>query len=846
MLRTARRLVPPALACLLLPFVPLAAEAAGPRQVRIALDARVTLQRVLAAGLDVVESRPGASVDVLEWPGDQATIAALGAALEVVDADPGLHAAEHARAELAAAPRPALRRVLSAARGDGVFRAEAYPPAGSGSLGGFWTLAEIKMKLDDLVASDVNDVVANRIDTLGYSVQGRPVWGLKLGRTVAGPDTRPVAFFNALTHSREPGGMQALFYFVDDLLAHYGTDPVATYLLDARQIYVVPVVNPDGYAFNQRIYDSTATFGLWRKNLRDSNLNGTTGIGDGVDINRNFGFNWGFNDTGSSPTPTSDTYRGPAAWSEPETRIQRDLVAALRPSTGFSFHTYSDLFVHPWGWTPLGTPDSLKFQTWSDEFAITNGFAAGPGPRILYAVNGEFSDWTYGDTLLKPRAFTWTPEVGSASDGFWPPPSRMTAISQSVLRPCYQVAGAAGPWVRVERASLLEGALAAGNLAHLVVRARNLGASGQAGPGLEASLTALDAGIEVSPGVVRYPALGSFESADPQAGGSFLVAAVDTVTPGRMVRFRVDFTDASGLFARDTVELVVGAPTVVTLDPCETLAGWTVVAGGWGITAGDPVHPDAYLADSPAGLYPSRSTAQLVRGTTLDLSAGVHAWLLFEDRWGFEQDYDAGLVEASLDGVTWQTLRGNGTVRSVSLNVAGAGRDILGGTRWRWRNDRFDLSSFAGGAAAGAVRLRLRALSDSGTNFDGLAVDSLRVVLYDPAQQPAPVAVGRGPRPVRLLFAPPSPNPARGTIAFAFETPDAGTLSLEILDLQGRRVHERTHAIAQAADGAPYASRFLWGWDLRDDAGRRVAPGLYLARLRSPSGEAVRRFIVLP
>ena len=160
------------------------------------------------------------------------------------------------------------------------------------------------------------------------------------------------------------------------------------------------------------------------------------------------------------------------------------MFSALKPVSGFSFHTYSDLFVHPWGWTTAGTPDSARFQAWSDEFTLTNGFVAGPGPRVLYAVNGEFSDWAYGDTLLKPRAFTWTPEVGGANDGFWPPPSRMAAISESVLRPCWQAAGIAGPWVRAARASLLEGALAAGGVAHLVVRARNIGASGQAGPGL--------------------------------------------------------------------------------------------------------------------------------------------------------------------------------------------------------------------------------------------------------------------------------------------------------------------------------------------------------------------------
>lgn len=819
------------------------AGAASPRQLRVSLDARVTLTRLLEAGLDVVSVRAGRSVDVLAWPGDDATLSALGARVTVVDEDPGLHAAQRARAELAPAGAVKAKSVWSAARGDGRFRTEALPPAGSGSLGGFWTLNEVKMKLDDLVASDAQGVVADRLDTLGYSVQGRPVWGLAIGTAVTGTDTRPVAFFSALTHAREPGGMQAVFNFVDDLISHYASDPVARYLLEQRRIYIVPAVNPDGYEYNRRIWDSTGTFGLWRKNLRDNNGNHVTDAADGVDLNRNYGYQWGFDNSGSSPTPSSEVYRGPAAWSEPETRIQRDVVTALKPVSGFSFHTYSGLFVHPWGWSTLGTPDSVRFQTWSDELTITNGFAAGPGPRILYAVNGEFSDWAYGEALLKPRAFTWTPELGGADDGFWPPPSRMDAISESVLRPCWQAAGIAGPWVRAESGRLLEGALAAGQTAHLVVRAFNIGASGQAGPGLRATLTPIDPELLALSGSVTYPALGSFARADPDLGGSFLVAAADTVTPGRMLRFRIDFTDDDGLYCRDTVEVVVGVPTNLLVDACQSLGNWTLASGSWGVKTGDIDHPSAYISDSPAGVYPANNTGQLQLTTPLDLSGGVHAWAFFDNRYAYEQEYDAGLFETSPDGVTWTARGGNGAVTSNSISIAGAGMQVFGGTRWRWRADRVDLSAVAG---APSVRLRWRSLSDAGVNFDGMNFDSLRVCIYDPAMQPAPAAVGDGPAPGRLALAQPTPNPAHGTVALSFATPEAGPITLEILDVQGRTIRARHETLARAASGVPYATRFAWNWDLRDGAGRRVAPGLYLIRLATTHEAVTRRVVVLP
>src|SRR5439155_10842249 len=244
------------------------------------------------------------------------------------------------QAELAArpaAPRPGPRIDRRAA-------GLAAPPIGSGGMGGYYTSAEIKMKLDDLVAGDTHNVVADKIDTVGLSREGRPIWGLEIGKHIVGPDTRPVVFYSALTHAREPGGMQTLFYFVDDLLSRYGTDAFATYLLNKRRIYIVPLVNPDGYKVNEDTYTNTASFGFWRKNTRDNDGSGTFNAAqDGVDINRNYGFKWAYDDIGSSPNQTTDTYRGPSPFSESETQVERDLVTALQPKTGLSYHTYSDL-----------------------------------------------------------------------------------------------------------------------------------------------------------------------------------------------------------------------------------------------------------------------------------------------------------------------------------------------------------------------------------------------------------------------------------------------------------------------------------------------------------------------
>ena len=223
----------------------------------------------------------------------------------------------------------------------------------------------------------------------------------------------------------------------------------------------------------------------------------------------------------------------------------------------------------------------------------------------------------------------------------------------------------------------------------------------------------------------------------------------------------------------------------------------------------------------------------------LNLSAGVHAYALYEAHWDLEKNYDAAEIEASLDGSTWTRLHATGTTpgSGVSGGLQTLGEPFYAGTRWLWKSELADLSAFTG-PAGNAVRLRYRLQSDGSAQFDGFNFDSLRIVVYDPAAQPGPSAVGDGTPPLALGLASPSPNPMRTFARFSFTLPRAGRVRLEVLDVQGRRV-------ATLADGAMSASRYVRGWDVRDDEGRAVPPGMYLARLSGVLGSVTRRFVVL-
>ncbi len=812
------------------------AWAQPPALVEVDLATDHTLRDLLRAGLDVIDLHDG-TARILARPHDQERLASMGLTPRVLDHEPGRTLAARTRAELAARPAAKPAPVRAAVEPDGKFRTHLLPPFGSGSMGGYWTTAEIKMKLDSLVSTDTQDLVAGKVDTLGYSRQNRPVWGLKIAKAVGGTDTRPVVFLNALTHAREPESMQAIFYFIDHLISNYGADPFATHLLNNRVLYIVPLVNPDGYAVNETTYTHSGgtAFGFWRKNVRDNNGGGWDELNDGVDINRNFGYNWGFDDEGSSSERISDAYRGPSAFSEPETRVQRDIVVALDPVTSFSVHTFMDLFLHSWEYDDVPAPDAAALAEWTDEMTRKNAYLGGRAERILYPVNGGFNDWAYGDVALKPRCFSFTPEIGSANDGFWPPPSRIVPLAEEMLEPFYYITAIAGPHMQTDGIELVEGAMNAGRLTNLRVRGRNVAAQGTPGPVVYGALIALDAGANVLNGNVNYPPLAPRTSA--HSFSPFQVALDDTVTPGRLMRFAIHFT-AENMVSRDTIVVPAGTPTILYADGASTgLGNWTVVpTGTWGIVANDPAHPSAYFEESPAGEYTPSANSRLTLTPALNLGVVVHAYAFYDAVWEFEENQDFGVIEASTDGLTFNAVPATGTTPGSGLGFQTLGLPVYAGSRRTWQPEIADLSAYTG-AGKTAVRLRYRVRSNTDTNFDGLAFDSLRIAIYDPASQPGPTAVGDGPIPAALELSAARPNPAHGLTTFELALPQAASVRLEILDLQGRRV--RTLVNDRLSAG-----RFVKGWDLTRDDGQVVAPGVYLARLYGPAGAVTRRVVV--
>jgi hypothetical protein len=303
-----------------------------------------------------------------------------------------------------------------------------------GSMGGFKTLAEIGAEMDRLAAT--YPAIVSPKFSIGTSLQGLPIWAMRVSDNPTIDEAEePIAEFDAIHHAREPMSGEALLLFADELCTHYAADPTARRLVQTRNLLFIPCVNPDGYEYNRQTNPNGG--GMWRKNRR-LNSDGTFG----VDLNRNYSWEWGPQWPGSSGVPGDETYRGPSAFSEPETRVMRDFFNAHPPGMSLSAHTYGDLWLFPWGYTATPSPDDATFRLYGQRATASNGWVYGPPPLVLYVANGVTIDWAYGQL----GAWAFTPEIGSGSDGFWPSPSRIQPLYQEVRPGLFQVAEWCGAW----------------------------------------------------------------------------------------------------------------------------------------------------------------------------------------------------------------------------------------------------------------------------------------------------------------------------------------------------------------------------------------------------------------
>jgi carboxypeptidase T len=244
------------------------------------------------------------------------------------------------------------------------------------------------------------------LHAIGASIEGRPLWALRIGNAAAATPF----LINGTQHAREWITAMVTTCIADRLLRGHDRDPALRDFVDRTTLWVVPVVNPDGY---QHTWSGRR---FWRKNRRGDH---------GVDLNRNFGVAWG--GRGSSSNERSETYRGQYAFSEPESAAMRDLAKRERIAFHIDFHAFGQLVLYPWGHTTTPTKDRDRFAAIGDRIAsaifATHETRYTLMPSVdLYPASGVMSDWLYGDIDTLSYAIELRPKDGA---GFVLPPDQI-------------------------------------------------------------------------------------------------------------------------------------------------------------------------------------------------------------------------------------------------------------------------------------------------------------------------------------------------------------------------------------------------------------------------------------
>ncbi|WP_327353766.1 M14 family metallopeptidase [Streptomyces sp. NBC_01304] len=289
-----------------------------------------------------------------------------------------------------------------------------FPPADSR----YHNYAEMNAEIDQRIAAYPN-LMSKRV--IGKSYQGRDLIAIKISDNVGTDEAEPEVLFTHHQHAREHLTVEMALYLLKTLGADYATDARVKKMVDSREIWIVPDLNPDGGEYDI----ASGSYRSWRKNRQPNT--GSSNVG--TDLNRNWNYKWGCCG-GSSGSTGSETYRGKAAESAPEVKVVSDFVRSRvvggkqQIKAGIDFHTYSELVLWPYGYTYNDTGPGLTQDDRDAHAAVGKKMAASnrytpEQSSDLYITDGTIDDWLWGNQKIFSYTFEMYPSSGGG--GFYPP-----------------------------------------------------------------------------------------------------------------------------------------------------------------------------------------------------------------------------------------------------------------------------------------------------------------------------------------------------------------------------------------------------------------------------------------
>ena len=603
------------------------------------------------------------------------------------------------------------------------------------SLGGFYSFAQMNTAMNNLVAA--YPALAQKI-SLGLSVEGRNIWCIKISDNVATDETNePEVLFLGVQHAREAIGGSSMIFLMQYLCENYATDTRIQALVNNRELFIIPCMNPDGWEYNRSTNPSGG--GGWRKNRRN-NGDGTFG----VDLNRNWSVDWancaGASASCGSANTASDVYWGPSAFSEPETNAIRNFVTSHHIVSGTDQHSFGPYYSLPFGRPTLHTgPDTLTIadQRYYTVIAALmgkyNGMRAGNSLQSVgYEVAGGVKDWMLkGDigTGTKGIVMGQTGEggagggTGGAYGSFWPPASEIVNLCKGIVFQNLQLAFAAGSYVDITDRSDIAISAATGSFNFRVKRI----------------------GLENGPVTVSLIPLENIISAGAPVTINTLTNYYDiyngsisyTLHANILAGYRVKYAwqvQTGGQTYYDTIVKFYN-PFQLFYDDMEgasVAANW-VVSANWNYTNTLSFAGSKSLTESPSGLYGPNRNDNIRYNGTFDLSNATAAYLTFWVRHRAENFRDKVQVQVSTNGTTWTPVSGKTTVQEAGILDGSTlnGEPALTGICEDWIPEMFDLSAYLGQPA---LRLRFVFTSDANTTGydfevdEGFNIDNLKLI----------------------------------------------------------------------------------------------------------------------
>ncbi|MCF6306675.1 MAG: immune inhibitor A [Flavobacteriaceae bacterium] len=592
-----------------------------------------------------------------------------------------------------------------------------------GSMGGYLTYQEMLDELDQMKALYPNLITAKEnISTFltegqadnstTPSIGGN---GIKWVKISDNPNTssegEPQILYSAIHHAREPASLSQLIFYMWYLLENYDSSPEIQSIVNNTELYFVPVLNPDGYLYNEKTDPNGG--GFWRKNRKN---------GYGVDNNRNYDYyiNGDPNDNvwggeGTSTDPSSGVYAGTGPFSEIENQAMKWFVENHDFVMAFNNHSYGELLLLPYGYTSnVPTPEHDLFVGVSEELVSQNGYNNILSSE-LYPAAGDSDDFMYGTTGTHNKIYAFTPEIGSS---FWPPSNQIENICKEMMYLNITAAKMVNNYAALTDTS--ENFIGIGTTNEFTFNLKRLGVSGNGNFSVSIN--------PISSNIISVGNPVNFNNLDPlEEVNSEITYTLNTgINSGESILFEITVTNGS----YDEITLITkfyGSLIAIFEDNGDSATA-NFNNNGWDTTNTTYVSPPSSITDSPNGNYQNNEYKTITLLNEVDLSSAIGANITFHAKWDIENNWDYTQFEVSIDnGNTWIPQCGKYTNEGSSNNGQPTGEPLYDGTQNDWVLEEINLSDYLGEQ----ILVRFQFESDGFQRADGFYFDDLKINILD-------------------------------------------------------------------------------------------------------------------